>query len=112
MLAKKLVFVGYTVALVVMSFVSSNASAASKEVIEFRLAKWKSAHFNSEKDSQTVVDTLKQLGCEASKHAHDGHTDVTYRCVTWKTISAKTHDEAHKWEKWLQAYGFETKHVH
>ena len=112
MLARKLVLVGYVVALVVTGFTSVETFAASKEVIEFKLGKWKSAHFDSEKDSQKVLDTLKSLGCEANKHAHDGHTDVSYRCVTWKTISAKTHEEAHKWEKWLQAYGFETKHVH
>ena len=112
MLARKLVSIGYCVALTVSIMTMSDANAASKEVVEFRVAKWKSAHFNSEKDSQKVLDTLKQLGCEASKHAHDGHTDVSYRCVNWKTISAKTHAEAEQWEKWLQAYGFETKHTH
>jgi hypothetical protein len=111
MLARKLVHVCFAAVLGSL-LAASEASAASKEVVEFRLTKWKAAHFDSEKDAQKVLDTLKQLGCEVRKEAHGGHSDVVYRCVDWKLIKSKTHDEAHKWEGWLKVYGFETKHTH
>lgn len=112
MLARKLAPIASSLAFVCCMLLAGNACAASKEVVEFRLSGWKSAHFSSDKDAQKVYDTLKQLGCEAKKHAHDGHQDVSYRCPAWKTVNCKTHDEAHNWEKWLKAYGFETKHTH
>lgn len=88
------------------------AAAADNETVEYRLTKWKSAHFNSEKDAQKVADTLKQLGCEVKKEAHNGHTDVVYRCPSWRVHKAKSHDEAHQWEDWFKNYGFETRHTH
>lgn len=91
---------------------ASTVLAATNEEVEFRLPKWKAAHFNSEKDAAKVFDTLKQLGCEVKKEAHNGHTDVVYRCEKWRTYKAKSHDEAHQWEEWFKTYGFETKHTH
>jgi hypothetical protein len=88
------------------------ANAANKELVEYRLTKWKNAHFDEVEQANTFVSTLKKLECESEMHDHNGHTDVRYRCPKWKQISLKTHDEAHKWEHWLKARGFETKHVH
>jgi hypothetical protein len=86
--------------------------AASNQEVSYRLTNWKAAHFNSEKDANKVLQTLKQLGCEARQEAHNGHTDVIYRCPSWRVHKAKSHDEAHQWEHWFKTYGFETKHEH
>lgn len=111
MLARKLLF-AVGCAVIWGSTLVSSADAASNEEVEFRLTKWKAAHFHNEKDAQKVFDTLKQLGCEVKKEAHNGHTDVVYRCGSWRVHKAKTHDEAHQWEEWFKTYGFETKHSH
>ena len=86
--------------------------AAEKEVVEYRLEKWKTIHFHDAKAAKVHVDAVKKLGCEVKQADHDGHIDVTYRCAEWKKMSLKTHSDAHKWEEWLKKSGFETKHVH
>src|SRR5262245_16452308 len=111
MSARKLILVVSLAALGGLSGLQS-AHAARNEDVAFRCAKWKAAHFNSEKDAQKIHDTLKQLGCEVKKEAHDGHTDIVYRCSSWRLHKAKSHDEAHQWEQWFKTYGFETKHSH
>ena len=113
MFGKKLAALG--VAFAAMAFLN-NASAIAqtpqKEVVEYRLAKWKTIHFDDAKAAKVHYDAVKKLGCEAKQADHDGHIDVTYRCPEWKKMSLKTHSDAHKWEDWLKKSGFETKHVH
>lgn len=88
------------------------AAAADEFIVEFRLAKWKTAHVNDAKTAKTISDTLKKIGCEVSMHDHDGHTDIKYRCTAWRSLALPSDDAAHKWEAWLKKQGFETKHAH
>ena len=88
------------------------ASAAEKEVVAYRLTQWKASHFDDQARARQHYDTVKKLGCEAKQDDHGGHIDVSYRCEKWKEIALKDHDAVHRWEKWLKAAGFETKHTH
>lgn len=82
------------------------------ETVAFRLPAGKSAHFDRANDAESEAGTLKMLGCEVKQGSHAGHYDVSYRCSRWRTIGLEGHDDAHKWEKWLKAKGFETRHEH
>lgn len=97
-------------AIALISAVAVHASDAY--VVKFRLANWKSAHFNSVKQAKSFQDSVTKIGCEVKQHAHDGHVDVTYRCPDWKSIQVGTDDAAHGWESWLKKNGFETSHQH
>ena len=88
------------------------AVAADQEIVGYRLKQWKTVHFDDAKRAKTHYETVKKLGCEAKQADHGGHIDVTYRCPEWKEIALKSHSDAHKWEKWLKASGFETRHAH
>lgn len=82
------------------------------EVVAFRLPKWKEIHFDDAGKAEQHFKTVKQLGCEAKMDSHGGHTDVVYRCIEWKQITLKNHNEGHQWERWLAASGFDTWHGH
>ena len=99
-------------AIVALNSYSDEAEAANREVVRFRASQWKSAHYDDAQTAQTNLDTFVQIGCEANAQRHGGHFDVRYRCVQWRSISLSSHEEAHAWERWLQAYGFETAHEH
>jgi hypothetical protein len=86
--------------------------AAGTEIVNFRLVQWRSAHYDDAKLAQANLTTFKKIGCEVEQNQHGGHVDVRYRCPTWRSIAAKSHVEAHQWEKWLKASGFETSHKH
>ena len=85
--------------------------AASSEVVQYRLASWKTTHAGGDQ-AEKLVKTLKTLRCEVKVGSHGGHTDVQYRCAKWQALALKSHDAAHQWESWLKKYGFETKHQH
>ena len=70
------------------------------------------ARIHDARQAETHVKTIKSLGCEAQIHQHDGHFDVTYRCLKWRQMNLKSHEAAHQWEAWLKKAGFETKHQH
>ncbi len=91
-------------------FASANTDAA--EIVRYRAEKWQAKHIHDEKKAKTITKTLKGLGCEVKKHQHNGHIDVKYRCPQWKQMELKSHEEAHKWEKWFKEYGFQTEHKH
>jgi hypothetical protein len=91
---------------------ATNLRAAAPEVINFRLPQWKAAHFDDAKSAEANFKTFKQLGCEVEQGQHGSHFDVRYRCPAWRGISFESHDEAHRWERWLNASGFETSHKH
>lgn len=88
------------------------ALAAQKEIVEYRLTRWRSSQFGDSQEADEFLATLKKLECETNSQNQNGRMDVRYRCPKWKQISLKTHEEAHQWEHWLKARGFETKHVH
>ncbi|QDT04578.1 hypothetical protein K227x_29700 [Rubripirellula lacrimiformis] len=88
---------------------ASEPAAAGKELVEYRLEKWRTTH-----DDKTgkLAETLKKLRCEVKVQSHGGHSDVNYRCPKWQQLALKNHEEAHQWETWLKKLGFETKHAH
>ena len=90
----------------------SDAFAAGKEIVAYRLAKAKTLEFEDTKKADQHYSTVKKLGCEAKKDNHNGHVDVTYRCSKWRQLELDSHKAAHAWERWLKASGFETKHTH
>jgi hypothetical protein len=87
-------------------------TAAEKFLVDYRVTKWKTTHFDDAKTAGLHHTTVTKLGCQAKKESHSGHYDVSYVCPQWRRIALKTHNEAHQWEKWLRASGFETKHTH
>ena len=82
------------------------------EIVRYQLADWKTKHVHDVERAETIVKTLKKLGCELKEAQHNGHIDVKYRCPKWHKMEFKSHDEAHKWEKWLQEFNFTTEHKH
>jgi len=86
--------------------------AAEREIVSFRLADWKSVHFDNAQSAAASLAALKQIGCEAEEQRHDGHIDIHYRCPRWASISLGSHRAAHQWEDWLKSFGFETAHKH
>lgn len=87
-------------------------SDSAKSTIAFRLAKWKSMHFDDAELAKKHLATVKQLGCDARQESHGGHIDVTYRCEGWKPLVVGSDELAHQWQSWLQKSGFETLHGH
>ena len=88
------------------------ASAKSVELLEFRLAKAKALHLHDEKMAKSYEKSFKTLGVQCHVHGHDDHFDITVECPKWKRAEFASHAEVEKWEKWLKALGFETKHTH
>ena len=106
--------ISVSVAGAVASTPTSGITAADeqKEIVEYQLDKWKTAHASDDAAAKKMVATLKQLKCEVKTDNHGGHIDITYRCPQWKRMTLKDHKTAHQWEAWLKKYGFSTKHTH
>jgi len=88
------------------------AQSGHLQTISYKLPEWTSGHFDQAPQAESQSDTLRMLGCEVKQGSHAGHHDVSYRCSQTRVIGVENHDEAHRWEKWLQANGFETQHAH
>lgn len=99
-------------ALVIAAMTAQSGEVSAEEVVRYQLTEWKAKHIHDAKKADTISTTLKKLGCELKKGQHDGHIDVKYRCPKWRQLDLDSHDEAHKWEKWLKEYGFKTQHKH
>ncbi|MCA9067605.1 MAG: hypothetical protein KDA84_01695 [Planctomycetaceae bacterium] len=97
---------------VALTALTTTAQAADREVVAYRLTNWKTVHFDDAKRADTHAQTIKRLGCEVKTGDHGGHIDVSYRCTEWREISLDSHSQAHRWEDWLKASGFETRHSH
>lgn len=82
------------------------------EVIAFQLSRWQQRHFEDPQLVERHVQALKDLGCDVREDAHEGHSDVGYRCPQWRSISVAEHELAVRWERWLQDLGFDTFHSH
>jgi hypothetical protein len=97
-----------------MALLATTASvvAADGEQVEYRLTDWKTIHFEDATKGDAHLKAVKDLGCEVKNEKHDGHTDVSYRCKDWMKMTLASHEAVHRWEKWLKAAGFETKHTH
>jgi len=90
---------------------AAEPNTATKELISYRLEKWKTTHSEGDK-AEELIGTLKRLRCEVNVGSHGGHMDVNYRCPKWQQLALKSHEEAHQWESWLKKLGFETQHAH
>ena len=86
--------------------------AVGDEIVRYQLTQWKAKHIHNAANAETIAKTLKKLGCELKKEQHNGHIDVKYRCPKWHEMKLNSHEEAHKWEKWLKEYNFKTEHKH
>ncbi|MAI31680.1 MAG: hypothetical protein CBE00_03530 [Planctomycetaceae bacterium TMED240] len=86
--------------------------ALADEIVRYQLTEWKAKHIHDAKKADTIMQTLKKLGCELKKNQHNGHIDVKYRCVKWHELKLNSHADAHKWEKWLKEFNFKTEHKH
>lgn len=84
----------------------------SGETLAFQLSNWKSLHFDDAQKAAKHLDTVKKLGCEVKQSVHDGHTDVSYRCPAWKTLTVPDHKLAEQWTGWLTSSGFDVSHAH
>ena len=104
-------FIIATASIIGTSATAAEPSNAASEVVEYRLAAWKTTHAEGA-HADKLVKTLKTLRCEVKVGSHGGHTDVKYRCEKWQSLALKDHKTAHQWESWLKKYGFQTKHVH
>jgi len=101
--------------LIAFAFVSAQfpASVASaEEIVRYRLTDWKRKHMHDTAKAEKISETLKKLGCEVQKVAHNDHFDVKYRCPEWRQIKVDTHDEAIRWERWFKEFYFESEHRH
>lgn len=105
-------FIGLSLFAVVASALPFQAFAKDREIVNFRRSEWKRVHFKDDAAAEAHYKTVKNLGCEAKKFKHGNHTDVSYRCVEWRSLTLKTHDEAMEWQEWLKTAGFETSHEH
>ena len=99
------------IAILCCSIVLSTAASAA-ELVRYQAKEWQGKHIHDAEKVKTIAETLTNLGCEVTKHDHNGHTDLKYRCEEWKQLELETHEEAHQWENWLKEYGFETEHKH
>ncbi len=108
----KILALAIAVVAVSAQFTVSQAQAAEKITVNYRLADWKTIEISDANEAKSLFTTFKQLGCEAKQEKHGDHTDISYRCVKWRAIAFKNHKTAHAWEKWLKASGFEAKHKH
>ncbi len=82
------------------------------EVVAFQLTEWHQQHFDDAQKAAQHFQAIKDLGCEVKQSQHDGHTDIVYRCATWKEMKVANHKLAEQWNGWLQGSGFDTHHAH
>ena len=106
------VFAVCVIATVAATVQAEANDTAAAEIVQYRLADWKSVHADGAAEAEKLVKTFRQLRCEVQTGSHGGHIDVRYRCPTWQQLALKDHASAHQWESWLKNYKFETKHVH
>lgn len=102
----------FALAITMYCGLNSIAHAQDGHVVEYQLSSWKTLHFDSAEKADLHFHTVRGLGCEATKDAHGGHVDVSYRCEGWRRINLSSDESAHSWEHWLRASGFATKHDH
>jgi hypothetical protein len=89
-----------------------NADGSHKEVVKYRLVNWRSQHIHQAAEIGQLTTLYRALACEVENLAHDGHTDLRYRCPEWMEIELPSHTAAHKWQEFLKKAGFETSHEH
>ena len=88
----------------------ANAAAQPKVVkkVGFRMANWRTIHGDGTKATTDLVTTLQKIGCEVKQDNHGNHTDISFRCPSWKTVSVQNDDQSNQWHQWLVNNEFET----
>lgn len=74
------------------------------EVISLQTTDWIEKHFEKSRTGAESVVVCKALGCEYKEdvqHVHDGHADVSFRCVKSRAIEYAGHAAAEKQAEWL-----------
>lgn len=104
--------IAFAVLLTAVPALSATNSAHAAEIVRYQLKDWKAKHIHDAKKAETITATLKKLGCELKRYQHNGHIDVKYRCPKWRELKLNSHEDASKWEKWLQEFQFKTEHRH
>lgn len=87
-------------------------SAAETYSVEYRTASWKTIHCSDPRIADVCQADMISLGCETKRVSHANHHDVSFQCSQWRRKVVPSHSEAHEWEQWLKANGFETRHSH
>lgn len=82
------------------------------EVVKFRMATEKTMHLQDEATAKSYGNSLNKLGSDYWIERHAGHVDLTVHCPTWRKAEFTDHSTATKWQEWLSALGFETRHQH
>ena len=92
------------------SQVGNTATAQPKVVkkVGFRMASWRTIHGDGTKATTDLVTTLQKIGCEVKQDNHGNHTDISFRCPSWKTVSVQNDDQSNQWHQWLVNNEFET----
>lgn len=88
--------------------VPATQASATPMMLSFQLADWKTVHAKDETHAQQTVDTLAGLGIECTKHSHEDHFDVRFRCPGWKTIKVDTSQQLDQWQQYLDMIGLDT----
>lgn len=83
------------------------AGSGKKFIVGFRMQNWKANHIHDASVAATQADTLRKLGCEVKTAQHDGHNDVQFRTVYWKSLALDTPEQVKQWKTWLEATGFD-----
>ena len=90
---------------------STTASSTGKKLIlGYRMMNWKANHIHDSKAAATQADMLRKLGCEVKTAQHDGHSDVQFRTVVWKSLALDTPEQLQQWKAWLETTGFDVLH--
>lgn len=88
----------------------ASAATGGELFLAFRMEDWGAAHFHDEAKAKKHIEVLKQLGCEVKTVDHDGHLDVQCRTTFWKSLALKDQAQVDQWQKWFDAFGFDTIH--
>ncbi|MCA9191397.1 MAG: hypothetical protein KDB03_06540 [Planctomycetales bacterium] len=79
-----------------------------KFVLAYRVASWKSLHFNDPEKAKEQASVFGKLGCELQTTPHNGHTDLKYRTRSWKAMELESKNQIELWLEWFSQTGFET----
>jgi hypothetical protein len=87
---------------------SDNPTPVIKKKVGFRMSNWRTLHADGPQAATELVATLKQIGCEVQESNHGNHTDIGFRCPSWKTVNVRTDADSDQWHQWLVNHEFET----
>lgn len=76
--------------------------------VGFRLSKWRTVHGDDSDTTANTVKTMKQIGCEVRQDNHGDHVDVSFRCLSWRSIKVNDEKSSIQWQEWLVQNKFET----